>query len=111
MPSNYAIRTFFLSSLVLLGSSCASYDVDFEPRYFSPKARIYFDLGTDDADEVDLFQDGSVTPTIDFVNVFWSIHKSSKKKAKDAVALYDRQMELVAKRQFDAVKKSELENL
>ncbi|MEM1081952.1 MAG: hypothetical protein AAGH65_10265, partial [Pseudomonadota bacterium] len=41
-----------------------------EARFFNPSARVYFDVGNDDIDEVDLFNDGGVNATIDFVSFY-----------------------------------------
>ena len=43
-----------------------------EAEYFKPSARIYFDTGTDDEDEIDLFQDG-VSPAVDFLAINWPV--------------------------------------
>jgi hypothetical protein len=36
-------------------------------RFFTPSARIYFDSGTDDPGEIDIFNDGSVSATINIL--------------------------------------------
>lgn len=38
---------------------------------FDPSARIYFDTGSDDTDEVDIFDDGSLNATIDFASIYF----------------------------------------
>lgn len=39
--------------------------------FFQPTARVYFDTGGDDEDEVDIFRNGSINPTIDFAAIYW----------------------------------------
>jgi len=41
-----------------------------EPRFFDPAARVYFDTGSDGAGEVDLFTNGSISPTIDLIGLY-----------------------------------------
>lgn len=38
---------------------------------FDPSARIYFDTGEDDEGEVDIFDDGSLSATIDFASLYF----------------------------------------
>lgn len=38
-------------------------------RIFQPKARLYFDVGSQDANELDIFRDGSLAPSLNFVEV------------------------------------------
>jgi hypothetical protein len=40
-----------------------------EASFFDPSARIYFDLGSDDEDEIDLFNDGGLEPGLTFAAV------------------------------------------
>jgi len=40
------------------------------PRFFQPSLRVYFDIGTDDAGEIDLYNDGSLVPTINLVELY-----------------------------------------
>jgi hypothetical protein len=49
-----------------------------EASFFDPSARIYFDLGSDDEDEVDLFNDGGLEPGLTFASVSfpWRIGRS-----------------------------------
>jgi hypothetical protein len=60
------------SGLLALGS-CNGVAYKGPPRaeYFSPSARIYFDVGEDEEEELDLFQDGSLAPAIDFISLTW----------------------------------------
>ncbi|MBT5106121.1 MAG: hypothetical protein HOM20_08035 [Porticoccaceae bacterium] len=50
-----------------------------ETRFFDPSARVYFDTGNDDLDEIDLFNDGGLNATIDFVSLYlpWRFGRSS----------------------------------
>lgn len=41
-----------------------------EPRFFTPSTRIYFDTGTDDENEVDLFNDGNINVAIDIASIY-----------------------------------------
>lgn len=34
-------------------------------------ARVYFDLGNDDEDEIDIYDNGALTPTVQVVEIFW----------------------------------------
>jgi hypothetical protein len=43
----------------------------FDFRLFKPSARIFFDTGSDDAGEIDIFKDGNITATIDIVNLVY----------------------------------------
>lgn len=47
---------------------------------FQPKARIYFDSGSDDPGEIDLFRNGAVVPTIDVTEVRLLNYVSSARK-------------------------------
>ena len=40
-------------------------------RVFEPKARVYFDTGTDSPEKLDMFQDGSLVPSINFLELTW----------------------------------------
>ncbi len=56
---------------VLLGS-CQGLqfeELDWQGEYFTPSARIYFDTGKDDDDEVDVYRDGALTAAVDFVGL------------------------------------------
>lgn len=50
----------------------------FVPRFFRPSARVYFDKGTDDPGEIDLYRDGSLNPTIDIASLYWPWRYSTK---------------------------------
>ena len=52
----------------------AAIDQDFGPsiRVFEPKARVYFDTGWEDADKLDIFHDGSLSPSINFLELYWA---------------------------------------
>ena len=41
----------------------------FDFRLFKPSAKIFFDTGSDDTDEIDIFDDGSLNASIDLVNL------------------------------------------
>lgn len=43
-------------------------------RFFQPKARIYFDIGTDDANEIDIFRDGALVPTVNIAEAYIPFH-------------------------------------
>jgi hypothetical protein len=38
---------------------------------FEPKARVYFDTGWEAPDKLNLFHDGSLVPSINFLELFW----------------------------------------
>jgi hypothetical protein len=40
-----------------------------EAEYFKPAVRVYFDTGKDDDDELDVFQDGALNASVDFLGV------------------------------------------
>jgi len=40
-------------------------------RVFEPKARVYFDTGWEAPDKLNLFHDGSLVPSINFLELFW----------------------------------------
>lgn len=40
-------------------------------RVFSPSARIYFDTGSDDKDEIDIFNDGKISPSINLAEIYF----------------------------------------
>lgn len=44
-----------------------------EAEYFTPSARIYFDTGSDEDDEIDLYQDGSLGAAVDFLGINWPV--------------------------------------
>ncbi len=50
-----------------------------EARFFDPSARVYFDSGTDSADEIDLFNDGNINLSLDFVSLYipWRLGKGA----------------------------------
>jgi len=50
-----------------------------ELRFFDPSARVYFDTGSDDEGEVDLFNDGKLNISVDLVSIYvpWRLGKSS----------------------------------
>lgn len=41
------------------------------PKLFRPKIRIYFDTGSDDPDEIDIFDDGAATLAVNIVEFRW----------------------------------------
>lgn len=41
-------------------------------RIFEPKARVYFDTGWEAPDKLDIFHDGSLAPSINFVELYWT---------------------------------------
>lgn len=41
----------------------------FKFRIFKPSARVFFDTGSDDEGEIDIFQDGNISASIDLVNL------------------------------------------
>lgn len=43
-------------------------------RVFQPKARIYFDTGDDDEGELDIFEDGSLQPAVNLVEIYWAMN-------------------------------------
>lgn len=49
-----------------------------EARFFDPSARVYFDSGTDDPNEIDIFNDGGLSATIDFASIYlpWRFGRS-----------------------------------
>ncbi len=40
-------------------------------RIFEPKARVYFDTGWESPSKLDIFQDGSLSPSINFIEILW----------------------------------------
>ncbi len=40
-------------------------------RFFSPSARVFFDTGSDNADEVDVFDNGSLTASINLLELIY----------------------------------------
>ncbi len=40
-------------------------------RVFEPKARVYFDTGWEAPDKLNIFHDGSLVPSINFLELFW----------------------------------------
>jgi hypothetical protein len=60
-----------LLAALFLTSCCSRENVERHVQVFQPKARVYFDSGTDDPDEVDIFNDGSLVPAINFVEIYW----------------------------------------
>jgi len=55
-------------------SHYGSFDDSIGPsiRIFEPKARVYFDTGWEAADKLDLFNDGSLAPSINFLELYWA---------------------------------------
>ncbi len=49
-----------------------------ELRFFDPSARVYFDTGSDDVNEIDLFNDGNLNVTVDLVSIYfpWRLGKA-----------------------------------
>jgi hypothetical protein len=47
---------------------------------FQPKARIYFDNGSDDPGEIDLFKNGAITPAVEVVELRFLNYISSSRK-------------------------------
>ncbi len=41
-----------------------------EPRFLDPSARIYFDTGKDEDDEIDIFNDGNLNFSLNFVSLY-----------------------------------------
>lgn len=52
-------------------------DIYFRP--FLPKTRYYFDTGSDDENEVDIFKNGSLAPAVDFINIFYPLNLNPQK--------------------------------
>ena len=46
---------------------------NYEVRIFKPCTRVYIDTGSDDDDEVDVFNDGSLVPSLTFAELFFPI--------------------------------------
>ncbi len=48
-----------------------------EARFFDPSTRVYFDSKNDSSNEVDLFHDGNLNLSLDFVSVYlpWRLGK------------------------------------
>ena len=42
-----------------------------EPRFFDPSARVFFDSGSDDDDEIDIFDDGSLNLTVQLASLYF----------------------------------------
>ena len=42
-----------------------------ELRFFDPSARVYFDSGADEPDEVDIFNDGNLNVTVELASLYW----------------------------------------
>ncbi|MDJ0907171.1 MAG: hypothetical protein QNI96_14215 [Woeseiaceae bacterium] len=40
-------------------------------RFFDPSVRVYFDTGTDDPDEIDIFNDGNLNLAVDLASIYW----------------------------------------
>lgn len=45
-----------------------------EVRVFEPKARVFFDLGEERPGKLDIFHDGSLAPSINFIELYWAEH-------------------------------------
>jgi hypothetical protein len=41
-------------------------------RVFEPKARVYFDVGEERDGKLDIFHDGSLAPSINFLELYWA---------------------------------------
>lgn len=41
-----------------------------EAHLMQPSVRMYFDVGSDDADEIDIYNDGSLVPTLNFLELY-----------------------------------------
>ena len=41
-------------------------------RVFEPKARVYFDTGFEATSKLDIFHDGSLAPSINFLELYWA---------------------------------------
>jgi hypothetical protein len=69
---------FFVVGLSLCCACATPRDRDWyaDWGYFEPKVRAYFDTGTDDPGEVDVFQDGALTPTVNFAS-FYAYRKAA----------------------------------
>lgn len=55
---------------------CSKYDLRtfhgcVEARFFSPSTRVYFDTGRDSEGEIDIFNDGNLNVTLDFINLYF----------------------------------------
>lgn len=50
-----------------------------QPRFFQPSYRVYFDLGSDDPGELDIYQDGKLGPTINLVGLDYNIPLDEKR--------------------------------
>lgn len=66
-------RPFVVGILAAVCPSClgVKYTGEPEAEYFSPSARVYFDIGSDKPDRLDVFRDGSLSPAIDFMSLSW----------------------------------------
>ncbi len=60
--------------IALSATACKTANAgSFEARFFKPSARVYFDLGEDKKDEVDIYNNGRLTTTITAVEIFQPI--------------------------------------
>jgi hypothetical protein len=73
----YGFREDGLAARIRLPAEfrCSKYDfrtfnLCIRPRYFRPSGRVYFDVGDDSDSEVDIFRDGNLSPSIDFVSLY-----------------------------------------
>lgn len=61
--------------VALVSSSCAipasvkSRAKDPYAEYFKPAVRVYFDTGEDEEDELDIYEDGALSPAVDFLGI------------------------------------------
>lgn len=69
--SGLALAVFVSSLLSACRSNATSAPkyLGSEAEYFTPSARVYFDTGRDEDDEVDLYKDGSFSPAVDFLGI------------------------------------------
>lgn len=78
------IKIIFTTLLTILSSTLHAQDLldqpvvgksgkkgGFDFRLFQPSAKIFFDTGSDDDDEIDIFDDGSLNASIDLVNLIY----------------------------------------
>lgn len=61
-------------------------------RFFEPKIRVYVDTGTDDEGEVDIFDDGALTATVNLAELrwYWSWERAAygRKAGEDKYRFY-----------------------
>ncbi len=72
MKANYTILIVLLLTMVLLVSCKQNPDcLPFETRIFKPSARVYFDTGKDEDDEIDIFNNGSLNVSLSVFEIYW----------------------------------------